>query len=386
MKVAYITNYDSSDVAHWSGLGYYIRKSLHDQGVEIIPINCYVAPNKITLLLYKINKFFYHKQYEVERHPGYLKKLAVKAEHSLAGKEFDIVLTPSSLLLTYLTCAKPMVFWTDATYDSLIDFYHSANDLTTQSKVHGNDAEQKSINKAALIFYSSKWAMYSAIRKYKANPNKVKQLAFGANIEHETSIGYINQLIEKRWQRKNEIKLLFVGVDWKRKGGDIALQTVLELRRKGYNVFLDIVGCKVPNWIKEISFVRVTPFISKQTEGGVKLLNQYYEDATFFILPSRAECFGVVLAEANSYGLPVITTNVGGLTTAVRYGYSGYCLSLKNFHLIATEKIIRLLNKEEKYKLMSRNAFSYYLKERNWKVIGKKAVCEMKKVLQSSTV
>ena len=38
------------------------------------------------------------------------------------------------------------------------------------------------------------------------------------------------------------IKILFVGLTWKRKGGDIVLETIDILDKKGYNVDLTVCG------------------------------------------------------------------------------------------------------------------------------------------------
>ncbi|TSA49979.1 MAG: glycosyltransferase [Sphingobacteriales bacterium] len=38
------------------------------------------------------------------------------------------------------------------------------------------------------------------------------------------------------------------------------------------------------------------------------------------MVPSRAECYGIVFAEASSYGLPSVSTDTGGVSAVVKEG------------------------------------------------------------------
>jgi glycosyltransferase involved in cell wall biosynthesis len=48
-----------------------------------------------------------------------------------------------------------------------------------------------------------------------------------------------------------------------------------------------------------------------------------YAKADLFVLPSRRESFGLVLAEAMAAGLPVIATQVGAIPEVVKDGETG---------------------------------------------------------------
>jgi glycosyltransferase involved in cell wall biosynthesis len=67
----------------------------------------------------------------------------------------------------------------------------------------------------------------------------------------------------------------------------------------------------------------VKGFIPKNTKTGQALLESLLADAHFLVLPTRADCVPVVIAEANSVGLPVVTSNVGGIPTVVRTDVNG---------------------------------------------------------------
>ena len=50
-------------------------------------------------------------------------------------------------------------------------------------------------------------------------------------------------------------------------------------------------------------------------------LEQIVSKSHRLLLPTRAECYGIVFCEANAYGLPVFATRVGGIPTIVKEGH-----------------------------------------------------------------
>jgi D-inositol-3-phosphate glycosyltransferase len=57
---------------------------------------------------------------------------------------------------------------------------------------------------------------------------------------------------------------------------------------------------------------------------GHEMLSTYYRAANVCIVPSRSESFGLVALEAAACGIPVVASAVGGLTTLVDHGSTGY--------------------------------------------------------------
>ncbi|MGN6530520.1 MAG: glycosyltransferase, partial [Ginsengibacter sp.] len=87
------------------------------------------------------------------------------------------------------------------------------------------------------------------------------------------------------------------------------------LNEKYVKTELTIVGCSPPERVSLPDFVHVHGFIDKSKKEGKNLINKLYSENHFFILPTIAECTPVVFSEANSFGLPVITTNTGGISS-----------------------------------------------------------------------
>lgn len=57
---------------------------------------------------------------------------------------------------------------------------------------------------------------------------------------------------------------------------------------------------------------------------GHEMLSTFYRAADVVLVPSRSESFGLVALEASACGVPVVASAVGGLTTLVDHGSTGY--------------------------------------------------------------
>jgi len=128
------------------------------------------------------------------------------------------------------------------------------------------------IKKSIIQVFPSKWALNSAKVDYNAeNPFLVKM---GANIDEDPDV---EELIK---QYDSNINILFVGKDWKRKGGDIALETIDYLDNQGYKVDLTVCGCIPP--IKHPKMINMLIINISQTIPSIinfinnKLFNTIY--------------------------------------------------------------------------------------------------------------
>jgi glycosyltransferase involved in cell wall biosynthesis len=100
-----------------------------------------------------------------------------------------------------------------------------------------------------------------------------------------------------------------------------------ELNDMGLEARLTIAGCRPPDGAFLPDFVKVLGYISKSTREGAKALERLLTTFHFVILPTKADCTPMVFPEANSFGIPCITTDVGGIPTVIRDGVNGQKLS-----------------------------------------------------------
>ena len=80
-------------------------------------------------------------------------------------------------------------------------------------------------------------------------------------------------------------------------------------------------------------------------------LPDHYANADLFVLPSKMEAFGLVLAEAMASGLPVVSTRVGGIPEVVEEGVTGLLVPPNDPPALA-EAIIDLLDDRDRMRAM----------------------------------
>ena len=74
-----------------------------------------------------------------------------------------------------------------------------------------------------------------------------------------------------------------------------------------------------------------------------------------FLLPSETESFGLAALEAMACGVPIISSNSGGLPEVNKDGYSGYLSDVGNVQEMAANAI-KILSDDEKLLTFKKNA------------------------------
>ena len=370
MRLAYVTKGDSSDVLDCSGTTFYLKRALDDSGLQTIPINNmkegrYYLTTGIKWVLYK---FFSTKRYHRYGDPALIKYMCDQVDNSLSFIQCDAVFVTSAFPLAYLSTEKPIVYWEDCTFAALVGFYPDFTNLCDETFRDKNRMEQLFLSKCRLAIFSSEWAANSAIKYYGVDPAKVKVVPFGANLECRRDVNEIKKIMDDKYF--DVCKLLFVGKEWLRKGGDVAVKIAELLNQRGIKTELHVVGCrpkgKMPDFVKQYGF------ISKKTEKGRKQLDDLYSKAHFLILPTKAECCSVVHAEASSFGLPSLTTEVGGNATAIHNGKNGQTFSSSDDPVKYCEYISKLMFDKKGYEKLALSTFQEYTERLNWKTAGVK--------------
>ena len=143
---------------------------------------------------------------------------------------------------------------------------------------------------------------------------------------------------------KKNIRLIYAGEINKCKNLIETIQAAKILNRKGFNVSITAVGdvteqsCQ--KWLDE-PMVRHIPKCSQD-----KLI-EHYRQADIFVMPSHAETFGLVYAEAMSQGLPVIYTRGEGFDGQFPDGEVGYAVSDRKPDELA-DRIMQVVDNYEK--------------------------------------
>ncbi len=368
MKISYVTFYNPHDIHEWSGSGYYIAKAIKDQNNEMEYIYDFDIKMGITNYYRRLINKIMGKEYQMRRSPFVIEQYARQIEQKIST-DSDVIFSPGSVDIALVKSKVPKAFMTDATFAGMLGFYPTYSKLSPTTIEFGHQLEQAAIDSSNLCIYSSQWAARSAIDYYHADPAKVKVVPFGANIESDRTLDTIKSLVQQK--PENECHLLFIGIHWIRKGGKIALQIAQALNNMGLKTTLHLVGIDSIPEKKLPDFVINHGFISKSTPEGSQKLNDLFSKCHFLLVPTQAEAYGLVFCEANSFGLPAIATQTGGVTTIIKDDLNGRTFPLDSEPEDYAKFIASYFNDFDKYKELALSSFNEYEKRLNWKVAGR---------------
>jgi len=169
---------------------------------------------------------------------------------------------------------------------------------------------------------------------YNADPERVTIVPLG--VEHAFfAPGYRPQARRALGLAESGALLLFVGRLQALKGVDLALETLIELRCRGVDARLAIIGGPsgpdgrntleaLHERVAEAGVINDVLFVAPQ---GHQLLSTWMRASDVTLVPSLAESFGLVALESAACGTPVVASDVGGLSTLVIPGQTGYLVS-----------------------------------------------------------
>ncbi len=278
------------------------------------------------------------------RSPWHIKKMwkivdkiqkQTSADFSLSFSQFPPVFKP----------AQPHFIYTDLTI--LANLYYADGQKRVGVWEKCIPYERLVYQQAAAIFTMSTHVSRSLEEQYNIPREKIRQVNAGYNVD------YREEIDESRYYQKN---ILFVGFDWKRKGGNDLIEAFKAVKNKHPDATLTIVGC---NPEVKMSGVQILGKLSYQ-----QIAHQFGK-ASIFCMPSRREAFGIVYLEAMHAGLPVIACDQGATPDFVINDQTGYRISVGNTEELA-DRLIHLLNNPELSQRLGQNAKKLVDEQYTW--------------------
>ena len=214
--------------------------------------------------------------------------------------------------------------------------------------------EQTIYHNATSNFTRSSNISRSIIEQYACPADRVQRVYAGSNAQ----IGDTT-LDNNGFRNKN---ILFVGVDWQRKGGPLLVQAFERVRRVHADAHLTIVGCSPAVNVPNCHVVGPVP---------LDAMEHYYRRASVFCLPTKVEPFGIVFVEALNYGLPVVAARVGAVPDMVIDGQTGYTVAPGDAEELA-EQLIDLLGNPALCRDFGRAGAQLAATRYNWERVGQR--------------
>lgn len=210
-----------------------------------------------------------------------------------------------------------------------------------------------------LIFPMSEWLRRSFIEDFGCEPSKVVAVGAGINLYS------VPEIKRKDYSRP---EILFIGVDFVRKGGKVLLEAFKIVKKEIPEAKLTIIGPQLNDLPDGVTCLGR---IMKNTEKGEKKLCDEYSKASLFVMPSFYEPFGIVFAEAMAHKLPCIGTNNCAMTEIIDDGETGYFVPVGDEKILAL-KIIDILKDHAKARKFGEAGYKKYLENFTWEIVAEK--------------
>lgn len=370
LRIAYVTTGCATDVNNWSGLVKHIRDALITEGHELHDVEVLAPPIPLqTRIRGYWTRFAMRTPYGYDRDVDLARSVAQCAETKLRTLEPDCIVAPRTYPITMLRTEIPTASWGDATFQALLDLYPGYMRISKGSIRQGHYIERRAIERASFLAYASGWAAKSAIDHYGADPAKVAVIPFGANCRE---VIHTREAAEESWDAKPScpFRMLFLGADWERKGGPLAVATLRELRRRGLDVELWVAGSD-PFAGDLPEGVRCFGRLDKADAAQLAQFEKCFLQCHVFFMPTTAEAFGLVFAEAAAFALASISKRIGGVPNAVADGRSGILLAAQAGPIEFANVLEDLVRDLQKPRQLGISAYGYYREALNWNSAGR---------------
>lgn len=353
---------DADSPAAWSGTPYHMVNALREEFARVTVLQTLRSVKRPLPVLMRLLRGQAQRPLWMSsptlRHCGGRLRAAVselQPSHVLSISSQHLIHAGPLGCPTYMVSDAPWMAYKEA-----YARYEPLPDLATR---YARLEAQAARDLSGLIF-PTPWACEQARERYGVPASHVHCLPFGANRASPLAAEVLDRQIDGKPGRS--LNLLFVGRDWVRKGGPLALEALAQLHARGLPARLVVIGCtpEVPQALR--SWVDVLGFLSPAQPSDQQRLEQAYRAADLFLLPSQAECYGLVFAEAQSWGLPCVALAVQGVPGVVVDGMTGRLCPPDADGLALAQAIEEVLASPHTYRRLARAALQHARQATTW--------------------
>ena len=361
---AYLSSVDPLDKRAWSGTHFSIYSTIESQVGSITALGPYqpLLSNWLGKIRTGLSQKITGKRFDYRHSQLVSNSFALYFEKKLKQNKFDYIVAPAaSCELAYLNTTLPIVYISDTTFKRSLGYHKALTGLSNKSIREADEIERKALEKSHKIIVSSHWAAESVIKDYAIDEKRVFVIPFGPNMAQIPERTHL-----KRKFNENKVQLLFPAVYWDNKGGDYAVNCLIELQKLNIEASLTVVGCVPPEKARSIRGLQFVPYLNKNNPSDLIKMQELFLQADFLILPTRFDCTPIVFCEASAFGLPSLCSDTGGVRGHITEGINGYLFDYYDNGEGYAKKIIEILRKPEEYAELRKSSRNYYEEKLNW--------------------
>ncbi len=267
------------------------------------------------------------------------------------GGRKDIVFTlQTQSMWNAKTDGIPNFIYTD--HAALTNLHYTGFEIDRLPPAAWIAAERRAFKEATAIFTMSDHVRHSLIELYHCPEDKVVNVRAGTNTA---------SVPDKANPREADNKtIVFVGVEWQRKGGPELVAAFENLPERHRDARLVIVGCAPDLNDSRISVIGRVPLAD---------MPAIYARGAIFCMPSRVEPFGIVFIEAMRHSLAVVAPAHGAMPDYIENGRTGLLHPPGDVAAI-TDALVFLLDHPEERQAIAARGFDAVARTYTWDAVG----------------
>ncbi len=247
--------------------------------------------------------------------------------------------------------------------------------------------EKKLMNRSDALIAVSKYTVTELTNLYGINQNKIQVIYNGVDVDRFKPRPNKTEIRQDFGLDPNEKIVLFVGRLYHRKGLETLIQSVPPVIKEFSNVKFVISGTgfkqkeeSLKKLVKELDIKNHVTFLGYVPDEKLPLL---YATSDIFVLPAIYENFPFAILEAQSTGIPVISTKVGGIPEFLVDSENGFLVDPGNSTQI-TQRLLYLMRNPELAKKMGDNGRKKIEETFDWDLITKQVISLYNKLLKAN--
>jgi L-malate glycosyltransferase len=208
----------------------------------------------------------------------------------------------------------------------------------------------------------SQYAKKELIKRFRVRPSRISVIYNGVDLD------FINSIKVKKQNKKT---IVYVGrLVWFKHIEDL-VEAVAILKKEIKDIKLKIVGngTKMGVLKRKVEELDLTKNIKILGKKNCQQTIRHIKESSLLVLPSTKDTFGMVLAEANAAGKPVIAYGAGGALDVIVNKKNGYLVKPRNV-VELSQKIKKVLLDPSLCKKMGQEGKKRSEEKFNWDIIA----------------
>ena len=251
---------------------------------------------------------------------------------------------------------RPFSCYVDSAFVPFLEFYAAERRYASRELKRLEALEREWLSRCAYVFASSRFAGDIITSRYSIPPDRVVCVKAGP---------VFGGVVERPATSDRQRSVLFIGADFYRKGGDMAVEAVGIARRVIPELTLDVLGETPPDRYRR-EYVRIHGWVDRVAADGAAKFDRLMRSSSLFLSLSRADLTPTAICEACVYGLPTLSCAVGGIPEMIADGKSGWLVPANATPELVAHRLVEALSDPARLAACGLAAREQYDLEWNW--------------------